>query len=310
MISCVSLNPSIDRTLEVENLVPGGLNRVRRQTDVAAGKGVNVALAVAALGLPCTCTGFMYSDGAALFEQRLSKGGVHCDFLQSPGAVRVNVKVFDRAQSEITELNASGAEVNGEQLRQMRCRVLEHARQSEMLILSGSLPPGCPDDFYRTLAADAAGENCRVILDADGERLRLGLEARPFLVKPNRYELETLVGHSLEGQEDLLEAAVKLSAGGVHVVAVSLGGEGAMITDGGQAYRAAGLKVKVRSTVAAGDSMIAGLAAGFCRNMSLSDAFRLGVAAATARCATEPERRISAEDCRALAEQIKVEKLF
>lgn len=310
MISCVSLNPSIDRTLVVERLTTGGLNRVCAQTDVAAGKGVNVALAAAALGVECTCTGLMYREGGALFERRLSEGGVQSDFVFGEGAVRVNVKVFDRSRQEITELNARGTPASAGQLEQVRDRVRAHARLSGMLVLSGSLPPGCPQDFYRTLAADAAAENCRVILDADGERLRLGLEAQPFLIKPNRYELELLVGHTLAGRDAILQAAMDLIAGGVRIVAVSMGAEGALITDGRAAYYAPGLKLEVRSTVAAGDSMIAGLAAGLSRDWELAQVFSLGMAAAAARCTTPPEAVISAEDCRKLAKHVEMEKLF
>lgn len=310
MISCVSLNPSIDRTLVVEHLTIGGLNRVCGQTDVAAGKGVNVALAAAALGEECTCTGLMYREGSALFEKRLSEGGVRSDFVLGGGAVRVNVKVFDQARKEITELNAQGTPATADQLEQVRNRVRVHARNSSMLVLSGSLPPGCPQDFYRTLAADAAEEGCRVILDADGARLRLGLEARPFLIKPNRYELELLMGRELPQKEAILQAAMDLIARGVRIVVVSMGAEGALMTDGKVAYHAPGLKVEVRSTVAAGDSMIAGLAAGLNRNLELDQVFSMGIAAATARCMTPPEAVISAKDCRELAQQIEMEKLF
>ena len=309
MITCVSLNPSIDRTLAVPRLVPGGLNRVTSQTDVAAGKGVNVALAAAALGEEARCIGFMYHEGARLFEQRLAGAGVAWDFVTCEGAVRVNVKVLDRERGEITELNASGASVSEQQLEAMAALSLRHAKNSDFMILSGSLPPGCPADFYRTLAADAQAAGCRVILDADGERLRLGLEAKPFLIKPNRSELELLTGRRLDTVDALLDAALGCVRAGVGVAAVSMGGEGALITDGEMALRTPGLRVEIRSTVAAGDSMIAGLAAGFRRGYSLEDAFRLGVAAATARCATPPDEFITEALCQRYANELKMEKM-
>ena len=309
MISCVSLNPSIDRTLALERFEQGGLNRVAAQTDVAAGKGVNVALAAAALGVEAECIGFMYREGGALFERRLQSGNVRSDFLWCEGAVRVNVKVFDRSKGEITELNSSGTPVSDVQLEEMRALSLRHARSAACLVLSGSLPPACPADFYRTLARDAAQAGCRVILDADGERLREGLKARPFLIKPNRYELELLTGRTLDTLDALLDAARGCIADGVEVVAVSMGGEGALILRGDEILRTPGLKVEVESTVAAGDSMIAGLAAGFGRGYGLEDAFRLGVAAATARCMTPPEQIIARTDVEALAEKLRVEKL-
>ena len=310
MITSVSLNPSIDRTVAVENFTVGGLNRVCAQTDVAAGKGVNVALAAAALGAESACIGYMYREGAALFEQRLRQGGVQGDFVWCDGAVRVNVKVFDRSRGEITEINSSGMPVSADQLQAMVELVRSHARTSDYMILSGSMPPACPVDFYRTLGEAAAREGCRILLDADGDRLKAGLQAKPYLIKPNRYELELLTGRTLDSRRKLLDAAGECIDRGAGVVAVSMGGEGALITDGSRAYATPGLKIEVQSTVAAGDSMIAGLAVGFSRGMDLPDAFRLGVAAATARCMTPPERIIDADTCAPLAAQLSVERLF
>ena len=309
MITCTSLNPSIDRTLTVPRLVPGGLNRIASQTDVAAGKGVNVALAAAALGEEAACIGLMYLEGARKFETRLAEGNVKGDFVLCEGAVRVNMKVFDQERGEITELNSPGTPASEAELRAAAELALRHAQSSDFLVLSGSLPPLCPPDFYRTLAATASEAGCRVILDADGERLRLGLEARPFLIKPNRSELEQLAGRRLETMDAIVDAALGCVRAGVGVAAVSMGGEGALITDGRSVLRTPGLKVEVCSTVAAGDSMIAGLAAGFRRGCSLEDAFRLGVGAATARCATPPEKMISPELCARYAGELKMEKM-
>lgn len=310
MITSVSLNPSIDRTLCVKDFTTGGLNRVLSQTDVAAGKGVNVALAAAALGADSECIGFMYREGGSLFEKRLHAGSVHSDFMWCDGAVRVNVKVFDQTKGEITELNSSGTPVTEAQLAEMTRLVQAHARKSDYLILSGSLPPACPVDYYRTLAEAAEGENCRVLLDADGDRLRAGMKAKLFLIKPNRYELELLTGRKLDSIDLLLEAAQECIREGVGAVAVSMGSEGALIVDDKSAYRTPGLKVEVKSTVAAGDSMIAGMAVGLSRGYPLEEAFRLGVAAATARCCTPPEEIITPETCLRLLDELKMEKLF
>ncbi len=309
MITSTSLNPSIDRTVALERLEIGGLNRIAAQTDVAAGKGVNVALAAAALGERAACIGLMYREGAQLFERRLAGAGVEGDFVRCEGAVRVNMKLFDRSRGEITELNAPGVPAQEAQLDAVRELALRRARGSDFLVLTGSLPPLCPADFYKRLALDAAVEGCRVILDADGERLRLGIEAKPFLIKPNRSELEMLAGRELRTAVEVLEAALGCVRAGVGVVAVSMGAQGALITDGETALRTPGLRVEVRSTVAAGDSMIAGLAAGFRRGFSLEEAFRLGVAAATARCATPPEQGIPPELVERCAGELKMEKM-
>ena len=166
-------------------------------------------------------------------------------------------------------------------------------------MLSGSTPPGCPADFYRRLAEIAAQEGCRAMLDADGDRLRLGLSARPFLIKPNRYELELLSGRELRTREAVLQAALECVRAGARLAAVSLGAEGALITDGREALYAPALRVELKSTVAAG----------FLRGGDMADAFRLGVAAATARCAAPPEEIIAEPACRALAAKVELERM-
>lgn len=309
MITSVSLNPSIDRTIELECFHQGGLNRVLNQTDVAAGKGTNVAIVTAALGAESECIGFMYREGGASFEKRLRDAGVASEFVWCDGAVRVNLKLLDKSIGEITEINRSGSPVDAHLLEKMTGMVANHAEKADYLVLTGSLPKGCPTDYYYTLAEIAAEQNCRVILDADGERLAHGLKTKPFLIKPNRYELELLTGRTLSTTGAILSAADDLLAAGVENVAVSMGGDGALICNARHAYFAHAVKVEIRSTVAAGDSMIAGLAAGFADGLSLRDAFSMGVAAATVRCMTPPEQMISPEAVCDMAKRICVEQL-
>ena len=210
MITTISLNPSIDRTVEVERFVPGGLNRVVEAHSVAAGKGVNVALAASALGVDAECIGFMYKEGARLFEKRLMLNATAYNFIWCEGSVRTNIKVFDREKGEITEINEPGARVGEADLERMTELVALHAENTDCLVLSGSMPPGCPKDYYRTLLRAVDGLGCRCILDAEGERLALGVEAKPYLIKPNRFELETMVGRELRSLADIRDAAAEV----------------------------------------------------------------------------------------------------
>ena len=159
------------------------------------------------------------------------------------------------------------------------------------------------------MCARAKEKGCRVVLDADGERLRAGLRAKPDLIKPNRYELEMLVGRALPDERALIDAARALVDDGIGVAAVSLGGEGALIVCRDGAWRAKPVRVEVKSTVAAGDSMIAGLTVGLQRGLRVPDAFRLGVAAATARCATAPDAGLDARTVDLYASRVEVEKI-
>lgn len=309
MITSVSLNPSIDRTLTVENFTPGGLNRVLVKSDIAAGKGINVALTVSGLGLDSECIGFMYRDSAPLFERRLMLNSTAYEFIWCEGSARTNIKVFDRAAGIVTELNESGMNVEQAALSSMVDLVVRHAEDSDYLILSGSLPPGCPPDYYRVLINAVEGLGCRCVLDADGERLKRGLEARPFMIKPNRYELEMMTGCKMNSVADVRAAALRYIDMGVEVVAVSLGTDGALITDGSVTLYAPRMNIEVKGTVGAGDAMVAGLVAGFMGENDLEDCFRMGVACAATRCVTEGHRTIDRTVYKAFLDMVKIERV-
>ena len=309
MITCISLNPSIDRTLTVERFTPGGLNRVISSHDVAAGKGINVALTVSALGLDAECVGFMYRDSGSLFEKRLMVNSTAYDFIWCEGKARTNIKILDQSAGVVTELNSSGAEIQPEQLEQMTDMVCRHAENSDFMILSGSMPPGCPEEYYQTLINAVEGLGCRCVLDADGERLKRGLEARPFMIKPNRAELETMTGRKLTDIQEIKNAARRYIHMGVSVVAVSLGADGAMILRDDEALFAPRLNIEVKSTVGAGDSMVAGLVAGFMAENDLEESFRMGMACATARCMTEGYRIMDKTVYKALMDMVTIERL-
>ncbi len=309
MITAVSLNPSIDRTLTVERFTPGGLNRIVARSDNAAGKGINVAVTVAALGLDAECVGFMYRDSAPLFEKRLMLNSTPYEFIWCEGTVRTNIKVFDRSAGVVTELNESGRPIDEEKLAAMLELVTRHAENSDYLILSGSVPPGCPNEFYETLINAVDGLGCRCVLDADGERLSCGLRAKPFMIKPNRAELEAMTGSKLNSIDQIKAAALKYIDMGVQVAAVSLGAEGALITDGDSTLFAPRMNIEVKGTVGAGDAMVAALAAGFMADSDLEEAFRMGVACASARCMAEGYKGIDRTVYKAFLDMVRIERV-
>ena len=309
MITAVCLNPAIDRTVSVPALTPGGLNRVSASRSDAGGKGVNVAVTLARLGEQAACVAFLPRENGRLVEEKLKNEGVEAAGVALEGAIRTNLKVLDEAKSEITEINESGAPVNEAQLQEMAALIARYAVRSDYLVLSGSLPPGCPASFYRDIMEKIAPLSCRVVLDADASRLKEGLKARPFLIKPNRHELEELTGESLHTLADVDRAARSLTAAGVSLVAVSMGGEGALITDGVVTLYAPRLAVTLRSTVGAGDAMVAALTAGLRRGLSMEDTFRLGVACATASVMSEGTGLIDPKTARSLLTQVHIERI-
>ncbi len=282
MITAVCLNPCIDKMVSIAGFQYGGMNRIITARSDVGGKGVNVAIVAAQLGMESECIGFLRQDNGKIVERKLLTSGTQGDFLWLDGQVRTNIKLLDQATGQVTEINEPGRPVGDEQLSKMVDLVCQHAQDSDFLVLTGSLPPGCPADYYKTLIEAVEGLNCRCVLDAEGERLALGIQARPYLIKPNLYELETVVGRKLESLEDIQQAALGFIDQGIQVVAVSMGDRGALITDGEQTLYAPRVPVEVKSTVGAGDSMVAGLIAGLMAELPLQEVFRKGMACAAA----------------------------
>lgn len=288
MVVAMCANPCVDRMVTIDQFTYGGMNRIQDIREDGSGKGVNVALACAQLGMDAACIGYMAVHRGETVTNRLKNGGCQVDFVPTDGSVRVNTKILDQSTGVVTELNESGNPVTAAQVRALIDTTLRWAAKCDYLVLTGSLPPGCSDDFYYTvltLVRKVAPE-CRVVLDAEGPRFAKALQAKPFLIKPNRYELELLCGRPLPTLEDIHTEARRLVDTGVAIVLVSLGGEGAYIADERQSFFAPVLPVEVRSTVGAGDSMVAGMLLGLSQGWALEEAFRFGVAAATSSVTT------------------------
>lgn len=289
MITALCANPCVDRTVAIERFAYGGMNRILEERLDGSGKGVNVALASVQLGMEAACVGLLAEERGALIEDRLVAGRCQAEFVPVPGAVRVNMKVLDRSTGTITEINEAGAPVPPEAVDAMVALAVRWAARSSHIVLTGSTPPGCPIDIYRRVTEEIkrAAPACRVVLDAEGARMTEGLKALPHIIKPNRYELELLCGRELPTIEDVHAEAQRLLTAGIALVAVSLGGDGAYVSDGKQAFFAPAMNVPVRSTVGAGDSLVAGLLLAQEAGANLADAFRSAVAAATSSVTTE-----------------------
>lgn len=290
MITVVSMSPAIDKRLEFESIALWRTNRVLACHTEGAGKAIAVALAATALGSRAQCVGILPGMERTILE-RLDRNNVRHDFLCAPGSVRTNIKLYDRSQKRITEINEPCPPVTADVLVRAAERVVEYAKSSDFLVLTGSLPEGCPSDWYADMIRRVrmVAPRCRCVLDADGDRLRIGIQARPWLIKPNVEELEQICGCALDAQgtickERVLAAVRSLLQDGAEVVIASLGAEGAVAVSQKEAYFAPSIPIEAVTTTSAGDAMVAGLLHGFERSHSLRDALQHGMAAATSRC--------------------------
>ena len=201
MITTVTPNPCIDKTLSVEGFSTERTNRAEVLRVEVGGKGINVARAVNALGGESLCTGFDFSDASPSFLARSLMGeGIAQEFLTLPGSLRVCTKLFDRSDSRMIEINERGGSVSDSDRAALLDLVVQAAARSSFLVLSGSLPAGLGSDFYAACirAVRASGASARVVVDAEGESLRQALEERPFLIKPNEKEFADTFGVAAE----------------------------------------------------------------------------------------------------------------
>ncbi|MDR0896331.1 MAG: hexose kinase [Oscillospiraceae bacterium] len=309
-ITVVSLSPAMDKRVEVEDFRAGGTNRVLFSRADAAGKAINVSLALAAMGRRVRCIGILPGRGEAV-QERLKRHGVAFDFLDAPGEVRVNQKVFDRATGEITEINEPCPDAPESLLEAAADAALQAAKDSAFLVLTGSLPGACKADWYANVIRRVreAAPHCHCALDADGERLRLGIEAAPFLIKPNLNELEQWMGRPLATQGEALQAAQALRAQGIAYVAVSMGAEGALLATENGAFAAETLEVPIRTTTGAGDAMVAGMLDAILEGKGAAEVLRGGVAVATARCVDGGDGFLQKECAEGLRQRVRVQLL-
>ena len=307
MITAVCMNPAFDKTVTVDALQPGRVNRISRGCVDASGKGVNVAIVAQRLGLKARCIGCAGEVGAERFLRMLDGQGIEHRFLTVPGELRTNLKVVHLDGSGVTELNEPGAPVEGERLQAFLRMAQDTCLDTMLMVVNGSLPQGCPEGTYRDLMRAV---NVPCILDVSGRELLLGLEASPFLIKPNIHELEATLGRRLNGMAEISAAAREMTALGAQNVLVSMGGDGAMLITRDAGYFAPVIPVAVKSTVGAGDSMVGGFLKGWVvSGGDLKEAFRWSVAAATAAVMTEGTQLVIPEDVTALVERVVIQEV-
>ena len=307
MILSVCPNPSIDLTVELEQLNVGQLNRVRNKVVTYSGKALNVAIGVRRLGGDSYATGFMYENDGRLFSQRLDNEGVKNTFVWNKGSVRINYKVIDNS-SMLTEINDRGDDVPMDKQLELIDLVGNLSKNASVVVMSGSLPKGVEDDFYYKIFSKV-NKNVKTIVDCEGEKLLQALKTGVYMVKPNLRELENIVKRKLTNIKDMVDSCKFLLNSGAENVLLSLGGDGAILYDGTNCYYCKSVNVAVNSTVGAGDSMVAAASVTTERNESKEEILRCAVAAGTASITTPGTNLFYRDKFEEVYGQIYVEKL-
>ena len=308
MITTICMNPCFDRTVEVDTLQISRVNRIRNARDDLGGKGINVAVVAGRLGLDVQCIGIMGTEGSTELCGLMDREGLRHRFLTVPGRVRTNMKIYSRDGQGVTELNEPGAAVDESILSEFFELTRQETAGSEIVVITGSLPPGCPEGTYRNLMNALDGKKC--ILDTEGKELELAAKgACPFLIKPNLKEMEATLGIELRTMRTIRDAALLFIRLGVEHAVVSMGEMGAMYVSQDKTLFAPALRVEIKSTVGAGDAMIGGMLLGYEREKDMSRAFRYGIAAGAASVMTAGTQLIIREDFERLLDMVKIQEV-
>ena len=309
MIITVSMNPAIDKTVEIEFLQPGGLNRIQKVEYDAGGKGINVSKTIHELGGESIATGFLGGNAGKTIENVLNEKKIPNDFIWVEGETRTNTKVFEK-NGAVTELNEPGPVITEEQMEELLEKLKGYANEKALFILAGSIPSGVDKHIYAQIIRTVHEKGAKVLLDADGELFRNSLAAEPDIIKPNRVELEEYAGIDYRASdEELLGLARELRSGGIETVAVSMGKSGAMLVTPDSEVRCPALSVKAHSTVGAGDAMVAALAYSWDNRLDGEETIRLCMATSAGAVTTVGTKPPARELVDELKEQVIIEKI-
>ncbi len=284
MILTVCLSPSVDVTIELDALNVGRTNIVKSKSLSFTGKALNVAIGVSRLGEEAYATGFMYNENGAPFERALDVEGVPFSFVWNHGRVRENYKCIDN-RSMLTEINDVGEQVSSDKLVELLQMVGNLSSRSDVTVISGGLPRGVDASYYGDLFRAVDPRSLKIV-DTTGAKMFSALKVGVDMVKPNLDELESTLGRELREKEDILSGCYELLNRGAKTVLLSLGKDGAVITDGSKSYFCKSINVAVNSTVGAGDGMVAAAAIRMQKGAPLDEILRAGVAAGTATVTT------------------------
>lgn len=309
MIVTVTMNPAIDKTVDIDALERGGLNRIHHVELDAGGKGINVSKTIHALGGESVATGFIAGSTGKIIRSVMDEWKIENDFIEVSGETRTNTKVFEKS-GELTELNEPGPVVGEKDVQALLNKLEGYAGPGTLFVLAGSIPKGVDKDIYRRIIELAHRKGAKALLDADGELFTNALEAGPDIIKPNKVELEQYADMDyIASEQELLAVAEKLMEKGISTIAVSMGKSGAIFLQEGHKVKCPGLKVKAHSTVGAGDAMVAALSYSWSAGLSQVDTVKMCMAVSAGAVTTIGTKPPSREVVDSLLEQVVVEKL-
>ncbi|WP_302652480.1 1-phosphofructokinase [uncultured Clostridium sp.] len=285
MINTITLNPSLDYIVKVEDFKVGHVNRTSKEDIYPGGKGINVSIVLKNLGVKNRALGFTAGFTGEEIEKLVANHGVDNEFIRlEKGMSRINVKLKSKEESEI---NGMGPDISKNDIEKLYEK-LEALKAGDFVVLAGSIPNTLPDDIYETIMKDFKDKEINFVVDATKELLLNVLKYKPFLIKPNHHELGEMFNVKLNSKDEIITYAKKLQEIGARNVIISMAGDGAiLIEENGEITISDTPKGTLVNSVGAGDSMVGGFLAGIAENKNIKEAFKIGVATGSASAFSE-----------------------
>ncbi len=306
MIITLTLNPALDKTLVLSELEVGKVNRVKSIRRDAGGKGLLVSKTIGSLGKESMAIGVVGGTIGQFILSQLDSLGIANDLVEVNTETRTNLKIIDNKNKSFTEINEPGAPLHNMVIEEVFYTLKSHVVKGDRVVLAGSLPEGCRDDIYAQIINHCNSVGAKVYLDAEGEPLRLGIEQKPYMIKPNKFELSSLCGCDPEDDIALLAYAKQLVKNGVPNVLLSLGALGAIFVSKDFVLRAHGLEVPVVGRSGAGDALTAGMVMAEEEGKSPEECLRFAIACASAKIMVAGTQPPEAETVEQLLPQVKI----
>ena len=310
-IITVTANTAIDLFIEVEGLTASDNILAKSSIDFASGKGINVAKAIESLDNPVSCLGFVGRQSLAAFNA-INSDLLHVDLTAVAGKTRTNITLFDSDDHKETHIRTTGFTVTDDDCQKLIEKIDTCAEPGDIVILSGSLPLGAPENLYQIIIELCHSKAVMSFLDASGTGLTSGIKARPYLIKPNQQELEDIIGWTLPNEQSIVDAARAIIDQGVQWVYVSRGDKGVIAVNESVAFSAYlnNVPEKIVSKIGCGDAMLAGLAVATLSGLDLKDILKSGMACGTANLFSTEPGRFDKNTLSEIADHLVIEKFL
>jgi 1-phosphofructokinase family hexose kinase len=313
MFLCVSMNPAVDWSLKLPRLQTGAVNRVTEASSAPGGKAAHVAMVLQTLGANPTWLGFAGGTTGKVLVEGLREIGIQVEAVSTAGATRMNLEMIDQ-NGTVTEVLEPGPCLSSAELQSMETtfeRLLSGLTGEASVLLSGSLPPSVPRDYYATLISRAHKHGNRVFLDTSGEPLKLALREHPDFIKPNQEEAESLTGSPIQGSSSAAKALQQILQAGAAAGAISLGAQGLVWRSAADADAlfAHVPEQPAQSCVGSGDATLAGFAFAAAQGLDAAESLRLAAACGAANCLADGPGHARVADIARLKDEIRIEQL-